>query len=587
MRLSFRWKIALAFTALSVLMLAAVYLYLHAAITRSTVATTEHGLLVTARVMARQLPHPPWASSSGLQSLVTELDQTSQIRLTLIDPTGTVVADSREAPASMESHANRLERLQALREGSGVAVHMSRTLKMPMIYVALAVDGPDAAKWMLRLSRPVTEAQVASQRLQQVMLVAVAIAAGLVWLLSLALAGALTRPVRHLVRVARRINKGDLQARAEPVDDPELGQLSEVFNSALDSLASHAATADRESRYYSAILQQMGDAVVIVDQGGHVEFINPVFARLFGVDVETVRGRTAEEITLNYELSSLLMRAVEQKSVQHDEVRLLHPETRQLATIVTPLTDSHGKVIGAIGLLRDVTDLQRLDEVRREFVANASHELRTPAAGIKALAEALEVGALKDPEKGPRFVHQIVQAADRLTDILDDMLTLTRVERGRELFTITRLKASEAVAEAAGQIAIANEARQIEIAVKVREEDVLSADAKGLHTVLLNLLDNAAKYTPEGGKLTVTGRTVPGGYEIAVSDTGVGIPPEHQARIFERFYRVDKARDRATGGTGLGLSIVKHLMEAHGGRVTLRSAPGSGSTFTVFFPGSA
>ncbi|MEN6549881.1 MAG: PAS domain-containing protein, partial [Armatimonadia bacterium] len=349
MRLPLRWKIALAFTALSAFMLAALYLYLHAVTMQSITATTEQGLLVTARVMARQLPPPPWKPSSALQSLVKELDWTSQTRLTLIDPAGKVVADSREAPAGMENHANRLERLRALSQGWGVAVHMSRTLRMPMIYVALAVDGAGDAKWVLRLSRPVTEVQAASQRLQQVMLVAVAIAAGLVWLLSLALAGSLTRPVRHLVRVARRINKGDLQARAEQMDDPELGQLSEVFNSALDSLATHAATADRESRYYSAILQQMGDAVVIVDQRGHVEFINPVFARLFGVEGETVQGRTAEEITLNYELSSLLMRAVEQKAVQHDEVRLLHPETRQLATIVTPLTDDEGAVVGAIG----------------------------------------------------------------------------------------------------------------------------------------------------------------------------------------------------------------------------------------------
>lgn len=587
MRLPLRWKITLAFAALSALMLAALYLYLHAVTTRSTIDTTEQGLLVTARVMARQLPRPPWAPSSALQNLVTELDQTSRARLTLIDPTGTVAADSRENPASMESHANRSERLQALTEGTGVAVHMSRTLNMPMIYVALTVQAPDAGKWVLRLSRPVTEVQAASERLQQIMLAAVAIATGLAWVLSLGLAGTLTSPVRHLVRVARRINKGDLQARAANLTDPELGQLAQVFNSALDSLAAHAATADRDSRYYSAILQQMGDAVVIVDHAGHVEFVNPVFARLFGVEAETVRGRTAEEITLNYELSSLLMRAVEQKSVQHHEVRLLHPQTRQLATMVTPLTDDQGAVVGAIGLLRDVTDLQRLDEVRREFVANASHELRTPAAGIKALAEALEVGALKDPEKGPRFARQIVEAADRLTDILDDMLTLTRVERGRELLSVTRLKAAAAVSEAADQIAIAAERKHLELGIQVPVEDSLSADAKGLHTVLLNLVDNAVKYTPEGGRVTVTGRGVPGGYEIAVSDTGIGIPPEHQARIFERFYRVDKARDRATGGTGLGLSIVKRIMEAHGGRVTLRSVPDSGSTFTVFFPDSA
>ena len=212
--------------------------------------------------------------------------------------------------------------------------------------------------------------------------------------------------------------------------------------------------------------------------------------------------------------------------------------------------------------------------------------MRTPAAAVKALAEALQMGALKDRERGPRFVQQIVEAADRQTSILDDMLTLTRVERGSELLHIGPLKAAEAFEEAARQIRPAATARGVDLLVEVAPDDQLQADASGLHTILLNLLDNGVKYTPQGGSVTLHGRAVPGAYEITVSDTGIGIPTEHQSRIFERFYRVDKARDRATGGTGLGLAIVKHLMETHGGRISVRSADGQGTTFTLSFPGT-
>jgi two-component system phosphate regulon sensor histidine kinase PhoR len=453
-----------------------------------------------------------------------------------------------------------------------------------MLYVAVRLPGTGNAPAVVRLAKPMTAVRETSQGLRSILLIAFALAVVLVWVVSLVLAGALTAPVQSLVRIARRVDRGDLQARAEDVKGGELGELAAVFNSALDRLSQLVASSQRESRYYAAILEQMSDAVVIVDQRGDVQFINPIFARLFGVEADQAEGRTSEQIALNYQLSSLLRRAVEQKAVQRDEVRVLHPETRLLAMAATPLVDERGEVIGAIGLLRDVTDLRRLDEVRREFVSNASHELRTPAAGVKALAEALQAGAFQDPEKGPRFVQQIVEAADRLTNILDDMLTLTRVERGQELLNATWLSAAEAIAEAAEQIRPAAQGKGVGLEVEAPAEDRLYADAAGLHTVLVNLLDNAVKYTPAEGTVSLRGRPVPGGYEVSVADTGLGIPEEHLPRIFERFYRVDKARDRASGGTGLGLAIVKHTVETHNGRVTVRSAPGEGATFTVFFP---
>jgi len=579
-----RWKITLAFSAILALVFFALDAYLHRAILQAGEEAMAQGMLAEARLAARSLPPPPWNSDLKLQDLITDLDRLSGARLTLIDSEGVVLADSREQPATMDNHADRPERQEALGGGWGQAKRRSDTLGLDMLYVALALPDTGQPLAVLRLARPMDAVRAASQSLRRAVLTTLCLALPLIWLASYLLAGALTAPMGALARVAQRVERGDMNARAEAIGDPELGDLAKVFNAALDRLAALVGYSQRESRYYATILEQMTDAVVIVDQQGKVQFINPAFERLFGVQETEAEGRSPEQVTLNYDLGSLLLRAIEQKAAQHDEVRLVQPEGRILATVVSPLVGEDDTVIGAIGLLRDVSELRHLDEVRREFVANASHELRTPAAGIKALAEALQVGAFRDPEKGPRFVEQIVEAADRLTNILDDMLTLTRVERGQDLFRAAWLPAPEALRQAANQVLLVAQAKNVRLEVAADNGARVYADPSGLQTILINLLDNAVKYTPEGGTVSVSGREVPNGYEIAVADTGVGIPPEHQGRIFERFYRVDKARDRATGGTGLGLSIVKHTTEAHGGKVSVRSTPGEGSTFTVFFP---
>jgi two-component system, OmpR family, phosphate regulon sensor histidine kinase PhoR len=581
MKLPLRWKIAIAFTLLAAVVFLSLHAYLQRSVRENNIADLEASLLVQARLIARQLPGHLQRGAAA-QALATQLDGLTQSRLTLISPDGTVLADSRDNPAAMENHANRPERLQALETGSGSALRFSETLRIDMLYVA--VSSSSTPGLVVRLAQPLTDVRAHMQHVQHVTLAAFIVAVAAVWLLSMLMAASLTAPLEALVRVARRVDRGDLQARVEQLREPELAELASTFNAALDSLSTLLETSRRESRYYAAILQQMTDAVVVVDSQGRVQFVNAAFAELFDIDEQAVQGKSSEEIALSYELSSLLARAVEQGAAQHDEVRVLTPEPRTLAAAVTPLHDADGQTTGAVGLLHDVTSLRRYDEIRREFVANASHELRTPAGSIKALAEALQVGAMRDPEKGPRFVEQIVESADRLTSILDDMLILTRVERGRQLLKPEPVGVLQAMQDAAEQLRIKSEGKGINVQLDAAPEDTLVVDPSGLHTVLLNLTDNAIKYTPEGGSVRLQGHGVPGGYEISVTDTGMGIPPEHHARIFERFYRVDKARDRATGGTGLGLAIVKHTVEAHNGRVTVKSAPEQGSTFTVFFP---
>ena len=388
----------------------------------------------------------------------------------------------------------------------------------------------------------------------------------------------------RIAAVARRLREGELQARVSEVRQGALTELTASLNAAIDQSVSLLIQTRDQGRYYAAMLDQMTDAVVAVDERGQVQFINRQFSRLFEVEPDEAAGRPVENVLLNYEISALVTRALQQGAVQRNQLRLTHPEPHVLEGVSTPLTDESGEVIGAVALLHDITQLREANRVRQDFVANASHELRTPAASIKALAEALQSGAMNDPEHGPKFVRQIVEAADRLTELLDDMLTLSRVERGAQMLEPEVIDARGAVEDAANQVRPAAARKKIDLSVECADEDKIYADPSSLQTLLLNLLDNAVKYTPEGGEVTASGHPVPGGYEIAVSDTGVGIPKDDQGRIFERFYRVDRARDRRTGSTGLGLSIVKHIAEAHGGRVTVTSQPGEGSSFRAYFP---
>ena len=589
MTMSLRWKITLSFTLLVAVAFSLLGAYLHVSVGLHTTQQVRESLLAEARLVAKTLPEPPWEPSAQLQRLVWELDDAAGARVTMIAGDGTVVADSQHDPESMENHGSRPERIQAVQAGWGSATHRSNTLGVDMLYVAVAMPGEgDVAttrgKAVIRLAMPLTAVSMAAARLRTVLGGAFLVAMIAAWLVSHKLAGSLTEPVQRLVRVARRVGAGDLEVRAEGIEGGELAMLAEVFNNTVERLAGLVAASEKESRYYATILEQMTDAVVVVDEQRRVQFVNRTFGDMFGVEVERVAGQLPEAVSLNYQLSSLLARAVEQGTAQRDEIRLLHPEPRTLIAVAAPLIGDEGAVMGAVGLLHDVTDMEKADQVRRDFVSNASHELRTPTAGIKALAEALQGGALDDAEKGPEFVDRIIETVGRLGDILDDMLTLTRVERGQELLRPEWVEVSGAFDRALSQIGAAATANGVVVSSQSEEGDRVYADPDSLHTVLMNLLDNAVKYTPADGEVVLSGSKVPGGYEVAVSDTGTGIAADDLDRIFERFYRVDKSRDRAAGGTGLGLAIVKHIAEAHGGQVAVDSVPGRGSTFRVFFP---
>ncbi|MCG3206110.1 MAG: Alkaline phosphatase synthesis sensor protein PhoR [Elusimicrobia bacterium] len=334
----------------------------------------------------------------------------------------------------------------------------------------------------------------------------------------------------------------------------------------------------------TTILSNMMEGVVAVDTDGRVLFINQALADLFEFDPAQAKGKHLLEVVRQNQLNVLLQNVLQDQKIRTDEVRAFNPDEHIFEAIAVPLIEK-GEKVGALMVLHDVTRLRRLEQVRRDFVANVSHELRTPLAAIKGFAETLHAGALKDPKFGMDFVAAIEKQTDNMTALVEDLLDLTAIESGHQNPLKENLDLASVLQEVVEGMAPVAKRKKINIDFKIPEGlPLVFADKKHVKQIFNNLLDNALKFNFEGGRVELRAGVEGPQVKVTVTDSGLGIPAQDIPRIFERFYRVDKARSRAMGGTGLGLSIVKHLVEANGGTVTVSSSAGQGSSFTVLLP---
>ena len=410
---------------------------------------------------------------------------------------------------------------------------------------------------------------------------AAALAALAASLLSIGLAFFLVRrtvrSIRAVTEGARRLARGDLEHRVESRASDESREMASAFNAMANAMRDTVQGFSDEGGKLSAVLDTMADGVVLVRSEGRIEVMNGAAGALLGLKPEGARDRPFMQVVRDHDLRLLMTRALESRQQERNEVELLN-NRRFVSAIATPLAGSEST--GVLLTLHDLTRLRQVETTRREFVSNVSHELRTPLSSVKALAEALENGALEDPDTARDFIRRIHGEADRMSALVDELLELSRLESGQaplEMETVDvaalargEIEAFQLRAEAAGA---ALEARLPDAPALVRGE------RDKLRQVLVNLLDNALKFTPSGGAVTVFVRTAAGGVEVSVRDTGAGIPAEHLPHVFERFYKVDRAR--RDGGTGLGLAIVRHIVEAHGGTAQAESREGEGTTVSV------
>ncbi|MBA2248049.1 MAG: HAMP domain-containing protein, partial [Chloroflexia bacterium] len=504
-------------------------------------------------------------SRAEIGALVDALGTRVESRLTIVDGDGAVLADTQADPATMENHASRPEILAARREGRGTANRWSRTIDAQFLYVAVPIDR--APGLISRVAVPVNEIDATVRRVQRLILAAAAAAVAMSVAIAWFISGRITRPLEDLRHQAHAVAAGDLTARVVPVETHELAEVGHAFNTMTEELQTSLDALDQTRMRLEAVLSGLADGVVLTDDAGLVLRLNRSAENLLEISEASAIGQPFVLVCRDYELQDLLRQALEgasspQAAIEHGLNRRTLLTT---ASVVTGTRERLGLVV-----LRDISELRRLETVRREFVANVSHELRTPLTSIRAVVETLESGAVDDERVAKEFLGRIVGEVDRLTALVEDLLDLARLEAGRSKMRLEWIDPGELVLAGADRLRPQLERAGLMMTVTRGEDmDPIEVDRVRIEQVLINLVHNAIKFTPHGGEVSLNVSQRNGLTEVTVRDTGVGIAKEEQGRLFERFYKSDKAR--RSEGTGLGLAIAKHIVQSHGGEISVES----------------
>ena len=513
-----------------------------------------------------------------------QLDQVAQSRVTVILPGGEVVADSEATPDSMDNHAGRPEVQQAIASGTGKSKRHSDTLDEERLYVAIPLLHEDKLAAVIRLSVPLEFLQEQLQSLYAKLILGVLVVTLLAAGVSLLVARRLAHPLEELRSGAERFAQGEFGEKLAVKGSSEVASLSEALNRMAEQLASRLLSLAEQRNLLEAVLGSMGEGVVATDRLGRVLVFNPAARQMLGITEQPVVNQTFDQVVRYRTLQDFVMRLREAGQQELMDLQVGGPSGRWLEVQGAPLEDASGERLGALLVLADVTRLRRLETVRRDFVSNVSHELRTPITSIKGFVETLLEDALEQPVEARRFLEIIARQTDRMEAIVTDLLSMARLEQEEREVSLEPGLVFDVLEAAIQSCQPLAKEKGVEVRLKGDKGQQAWMQVTLLEQAVANLLDNAIKYSPEGGTVLVEAATQGSELVLSVSDEGPGIDEEHLPRLFERFYRVDKARSRSLGGTGLGLAIVKHIALLHRGRVEVESELGRGSTFRICLP---
>jgi len=526
------------------------------------------------------------AGNDDYDDIADRLAADFQLRVTIVDATGRVLGDSNldaEALRTIENHKDRPEIRAAFAEGSGVSDRYSTTVDKAMLYHAVRFSR-DGQTGVVRLSIPLAELEEIGSRLRRLLVVPLLLAFFCIVILNTATAAVVSGPLRTITAQARRIAAGDFSRKLPVRTRDEVGKLAEAFNYMIGHVRSRIEEVTTSKSRLEAVFLSMFDGILVVDARGSIVLMNQALRELLSVQSDPV-GKRPMEVIRNIEIQELTVETLTlREGLIRRELSILMPEERCLLVHATPICRD-GKTQGAVLVFHDITELRTLENVRKDFVANVSHELRTPVASIQGYTETLLDGAINDPDNARDFLEIIHTESGRLAALISDLMELARIESGKFQPQFQSCSLVGFCRRAVEGLRPMAERKNISITLDLDERlPPVRADETQLTQVLINLIDNAVKYTGDNGNIIVSAAAAEGMMRVAVSDTGIGIPEKDIPRIFERFYRVDKARPRAQGGTGLGLAIVKHIVQVHGGDLTVESTPGRGSVFTFTVP---
>ncbi|HNV25035.1 MAG TPA: ATP-binding protein [Nitrospira sp.] len=603
MNLSLRWKVALGtLAAVLVGLLVAGWLVIRSV--EQTELSRMAEMLETRSGLAAMALRPLFdhtgqaVPSPLLHATIRELSQQARLRITVIQQDGTVLSDSAvpaEGLTHVDNHLARPEVAQALASGRGMDIRASQTTGERTYYVARLLSEPARVQPgvpIIRLGLPLTSIDERVRHIQQDLLTAFGAAFLLAMVLSLWVSRNLTKPLSEMAAAARQLAAGTPGIRLVVSSSDEVGLLARTLNQMTDQLETKIKEVSDDRAQLLAMLIAMVEGVMVLDYRGTVVQVNPALERMFALELTESRGRHYAELIRHEGLTALVSAVLRTRSGQGGEITL-SPSGSCLRVEASIAGGNREQEACAVFVFHDITELRRLEKIRKDFVANVSHELRTPLTSIKGYVEALLDGGKDDPATAAAFLEIIMRQSNRLNLILDDLLQLSQIESGQVLFRREPVELRALLERTVAVIKPLADKKHHTIELSLPDEYVvLEGDEERLVQVFINLLENAVKYTPDQGRISMSIRHAAQSrtasprpmIEVVVADSGIGIPEADRPRVFERFYRVDKARSRELGGTGLGLAIVKHIVEAHSGHVWVEGNAPRGSRFVVHLP---
>jgi two-component system phosphate regulon sensor histidine kinase PhoR len=581
------WQLFPSYLLITLISLLAVSWYASGAMRQFFLDQTATDLKARAALLDKQIKEllSPLRGES-IDAICKEAGRLSATRITVILPDGTVMGDSRETPHLMDNHANRPEIITALAGQTGRSLRFSNTLMQDMLYVAVPIKDGQGIVAVLRTSLPATAVQTEIRSIQlKIALggcIIALLAAGIGWIIS----RRISRPIEQMKKSAEQFAAGDLSHRLTSPATEEMAGLADAMNQMAAQLDSRIETIINQRNQLETVLASMLEGVIAVDSEERIVSINRAAAQLFKNEPATCQGKSIQEVIRSPALQQFIQGALNNPGPAAEDITMYQNEERVIDVKSSPLVDAGQKQIGALIVFNDVTQLRRLEHMRRDFVANVSHEIKTPLTAIKGFVETLQQGKVDNADENERFLGIIQKHVDRLNSIVEDLLALSRIEQEDEHKEINLYREKiEDIFQAAIQLCQPKtEEKTIRIDMECEKDTTAIFDPTLIEQAVVNLLDNALKYSEPQSTILLKSHRQNSEVVISVLDHGIGIAQKHLPRLFERFYRVDKARSRNMGGTGLGLAIVKHIAQAHGGHVTVESQLGEGSCFNIHLP---
>lgn len=595
MRLALQWKILAGYLVVAGVALGVGGWLALDALEAKDVEQVRSGLAAEARLAAELFAAPLARLVPDVQEIDTLADRLGEAinaRVTVMTADGRVLGDSYESGEAlrrMDNHLTRPEVHDALATGLGVSVRLSDTVGIRMLNLAVPVRAHDPRHvvGLVRLSLPLTEIEARHRALRNSLAAAFGVAFFLALALSYLAARSVTRPLAEMVSAAERMARGQFHPRIRAHSDDEMTDLARVLNVMAASIEETIDSLIEDRAKMAATLTAMQEGVMVLAADGAIRLVNAAMEKMIGRKEGDIVGRTHLEAIRQARLNDFITEALARGGSSETEVALGTRPARIFQVRASALTPGTEHSVGLVLVFHDITELRHLEQVRKDFVANVSHELRTPLTAIKGYVEALRDDPKIDSPQRQRFLETIETHTDRLNLIITDLLLLSKIESGQIPLKQEPVDLAALLDRTLGLLnrQVASKQHQILLSIPAGLPPLMG-DEERIAQVFSNLLDNAIKYTPDQGTITITAGEDGGMIRVSVEDTGIGIPPKDLPRIFERFYRVDKARSRELGGTGLGLAIVKHVVEAHGGTVSVESS-GKGSRFTVRLPAAS